>query len=332
MNKESFISALRNTGTIPLDLDAIVQAFPYFQSAHILTAKSSHTSSSHLSDNLLRAAAAFSVDRNKLFELIQEDKLSTSHPISKLEADENPSKSIPEQLTLTNEVRIAKHQTNESIEVAAIEIPTTEIKEEIPLVLPIKAIGVLDEVLANIEALKESKRLAKSSFDEFVSDNTQKTPVTVKILPSFTPLNKLPLFKINSFVTPIEYKNHDLQDGRLGESTGSSGQLDILQQYLQYVRKQKSPKQDDQLAVIESFIKRNPTISKPTEASLEQIKADFSQHSTKETGELVTENLANIFIKQKKYTKAIEIYHKLSLKYPEKSTYFAQKITELQNL
>jgi hypothetical protein len=44
-----------------------------------------------------------------------------------------------------------------------------------------------------------------------------------------------------------------------------------------------------------------------------------------ETG-LMSETLAEVMIKQGKYDKALEMYHKLSLQNPQKSVYFAQKI------
>ena len=45
-----------------------------------------------------------------------------------------------------------------------------------------------------------------------------------------------------------------------------------------------------------------------------------------------TETLAKIYIKQQRYAKALEIIKKLSLKYPKKSTYFADQIKYLENL
>jgi len=48
--------------------------------------------------------------------------------------------------------------------------------------------------------------------------------------------------------------------------------------------------------------------------------------------ELFSETLANIFIKQKKYERALEIIRKINLLYPEKSSYFAPQIERLENL
>ncbi len=54
--------------------------------------------------------------------------------------------------------------------------------------------------------------------------------------------------------------------------------------------------------------------------------------SVTESDDLITETLALIYQKQKKYDKAIEAFQKLSLKYPEKSVYFASQIKELEKL
>jgi len=45
-----------------------------------------------------------------------------------------------------------------------------------------------------------------------------------------------------------------------------------------------------------------------------------------------TETLANIYIKQKRYDKALEIIKRLSLKYPKKNIYFADQIRYLEKL
>ncbi len=54
--------------------------------------------------------------------------------------------------------------------------------------------------------------------------------------------------------------------------------------------------------------------------------------SIAENDELITETLATIYFQQKNYEKAQEAYQKLSLKYPEKSVYFAARIKEIEVL
>lgn len=45
-----------------------------------------------------------------------------------------------------------------------------------------------------------------------------------------------------------------------------------------------------------------------------------------------TETLARIYVKQKRYDKALQIIKNLSLKYPEKNVYFADQMRFLEKL
>ena len=45
-----------------------------------------------------------------------------------------------------------------------------------------------------------------------------------------------------------------------------------------------------------------------------------------------TETLAHIYVKQKRYEKALQIIKNLNLKYPEKNVYFADQIRFLEKL
>lgn len=85
------------------------------------------------------------------------------------------------------------------------------------------------------------------------------------------------------------------------------------------------PKKTD--PIIERFIREEPQI-KPPQADKINME-NKARKSAEDQLTLVTETLANIYVEQGLYPKAIAIYKKLSLKYPEKSTYFAARITEL---
>ena len=59
---------------------------------------------------------------------------------------------------------------------------------------------------------------------------------------------------------------------------------------------------------------------------------DLSEKSWSSNDELMTETLAKVFVKQKKYRKAIEAYNILGLKYPEKNGFFANQIKKIKKL
>ena len=76
--------------------------------------------------------------------------------------------------------------------------------------------------------------------------------------------------------------------------------------------------------LIDKFIAENPSISRPRAEFYNPIS--MAQNSIIDKGDIVSETLAKIYLKQGYLDKAIEIYEKLSLLNPEKSVYFAAQI------
>jgi hypothetical protein len=64
----------------------------------------------------------------------------------------------------------------------------------------------------------------------------------------------------------------------------------------------------------------------------DQPVRDLSEPGDEEEATFITETLAKIYVNQGYYTKAINIYQKLSLQYPEKSAYFAGRIEKIEEL
>ena len=86
----------------------------------------------------------------------------------------------------------------------------------------------------------------------------------------------------------------------------------------------------NKLDLIDKFIRVEPSISRPEKIAF--FDPDVAaQESLFEDGAFVTETLAKIYYDQGNYQKAIEIYQILSLNNPEKSSYFAALIHELES-
>lgn len=92
----------------------------------------------------------------------------------------------------------------------------------------------------------------------------------------------------------------------------------------------KRPKKQSKKAeLIDRFIQAEPVMPKITASPAGDIK-DLSQENKFDKEELFSETLAKIYVKQQLYEKAIATYIKLSLKYPEKSVYFANRIEKIK--
>ncbi|WP_281347207.1 tetratricopeptide repeat protein, partial [Xanthovirga aplysinae] len=88
-------------------------------------------------------------------------------------------------------------------------------------------------------------------------------------------------------------------------------------------------KQKFQQELIDQFINDKPKIRR-NNPNLSQGQTDLSEKFTKLNSNLITENLASIFIKQGKIKKAIDIYNELIWKFPEKKAYFVGCIEKLK--
>ena len=100
---------------------------------------------------------------------------------------------------------------------------------------------------------------------------------------------------------------------------------------------------DSQDSLINAFILKSrnqeghfPAPDDPVEPKPEQRPASTTdepiQAPAPQDDSLLSESLAKIYIKQRRYAKAFEIISNLSLKYPEKSIYFADQLRFLQKL
>jgi len=82
--------------------------------------------------------------------------------------------------------------------------------------------------------------------------------------------------------------------------------------------------------LIRDFIKDDPGPIRADQVT--PTKGDVSLDSIKEHEDFITDTLAKIYVKQRLYAKAIYAYEKLSLKYPEKSAYFAAQIEKIRSI
>ena len=83
------------------------------------------------------------------------------------------------------------------------------------------------------------------------------------------------------------------------------------------------------IEIIDRFIELNPKISPVKENTKTPSNININND---EPTHLMTETLAKVYLEQKKFNKAIQAYEILILKYPEKSSFFADRIKKIKDL
>ncbi|MGY4383631.1 hypothetical protein ACVWYN_000650 [Pedobacter sp. UYP24] len=135
------------------------------------------------------------------------------------------------------------------------------------------------------------------------------------------------------------------KEARLGEPEAlpqNSKPSELQQQYVEHIFHIQTPFNAEELVaaplptktpnkgseIIEKFIKGDHQIRV---LKAEEINNENkARKSAEDKNDMVTETLAKIYIEQMLYDKAIETYHKLSLKFPEKSRYFADLVKSIE--
>ena len=183
-----------------------------------------------------------------------------------------------------------------------------EIQEEI-----INTITVIDsEVVSNESLNQENEFVLEIETEEITNKEIEETSHTLE--------TKLEIGK------PLEFNQNETHS---------------FQEWLQLTKfspikreneEEKDNKEEEKLKkidIIDRFIELNPKISPVKETTATPLNIS---KSSEEPTHLMTETLAKIYLEQKKYQKAIQAYEILILKYPEKSSFFANRIKDIKNL
>jgi len=142
-----------------------------------------------------------------------------------------------------------------------------------------------------------------------------------------------------------EFNNDKLQEEKTAKIVKSKAELlSLVKKRLAEIEKAKETdfagKHDPQQAeedpspssLVDKFIASQPSISRPDKNDFFDPQNEAIDSTTDDDDFFVTETLARIHKDQGNLKKAIEIYQKLILKIPEKSSYFAAQIQDLNKI
>ncbi|MCG8579388.1 MAG: hypothetical protein MI866_05700 [Bacteroidales bacterium] len=294
--------ALLNEESLPA-LNEIVEEFPWFQTGRMLLIKNLHTIEHLRFNGELKHSAAFIADRKRLFELIH------NHSALSVEEDQT-TEEIKQPAEETIEVQIDEEVENKK---SSVGITT-------------KVSSIADYFQA--DDVYETAEGSQIDFSVMSDDQSDKEETSSMVMPSVDFLG----YESSEYVG-YELKESIDPEEKKDESHSFSDWLTMLRHAP--VQPEEKPVKKKSQQIIDNFLQIDspkiiPSLNKQEEK--EKVKPAFDNDSDDSSDDLMSETLADIYIRQKHYDKAIGIYEKLRLKYPEKNAYFARRISDLEKL
>jgi len=303
MNVQDFTYLLQNPDKVvtPIQtkqLEDVLEEYPYFQAARALQLKGLRNLNSFKYNNALKKTAAYSTDRDVLFDFItSKDFLQNSI-----------ANSISGKTNLNEE---QESDVEELVEVKKA-IPIIEKSEDKPLPQDVDdADQILDPKLFKSKDPKVDKAIKAEK------EKAKKELEIGKPLP-FTKQEK---HSFSEWLQLASLKTIERDHEKLNTNDPAEDEIDFPLE--------KDVLKKKKFDLIDKFIENNPKIV-PTKKSTSKV--DMTESIKLNKDELMTETLAKVYLEQKKYKKAIQAYKILSLKYPEKSGFFADRIKAAQKI
>ncbi|MEH6537863.1 MAG: hypothetical protein V7719_15790 [Psychroserpens sp.] len=311
MNTKDFAYILQNpqhiTGEQTSDLHNLTIQYPYFQSARALYLKGLKNQESYAYNQELKTTAAHITDRSILFDYITSEAFNqneisqiikqNSEHLKEITVNEVDDISIDKSVTIDDALKQHIKNTEGVLDPDLFE---QKVKPEevahfltLPKNTPEQVIIDIDD--KHIQVTPEEKLQIGKPL-EFEKDETH----------SFTEWLKITSFK------PIERNENKT----------------ISVEKIEEPEAQNSTDKNKKFELIDRFLENNPKIVPSKDVPKINIETD---DKVAHDG-LMTETLARIYLEQNNYGKAIQSYKILSLKYPEKSGFFADQIKAVKEL
>jgi uncharacterized protein (UPF0305 family) len=295
-------------------LQKLVRDFPYFQSAHVLLSLAAKKWDASVYQQSLKKTAIIVTNRSHLFQLI--------HQLENDNADHLAKESVAKEIIIeTANENNSKETTKHELDI----LKATEISIE--GIVPNETLIVKKEPLNPEDVLE--KEIQHQVVNAFVEKEILKTPELHHPKQKREP---------ESFVEWLYLLKKN--NGQTHEQISEQVQAEKLKSQLQKqtpdkkvpteIRSQTS-KIEKHKAIIDKIIENNPGLIRGKEEQKFYSPNNNAKESLLENEHLVTETLAKIYALQGSVNKAVRAYEILSLKFPQKSAYFAGLIQKLKN-
>ena len=348
MNRNDFLRMIENHG--PSDrqmigeVNDLINIFPYFQSAYLLLLKGLQNTADVKFENQLRISAIRIADREVLYYLLKKEPSAIADQETSVVQQVTPETSVVQQVTpetsvaqqVTPETSVAQQVAPETSEVQQVAPETdSEVSQQVVIETAKNSEDLINEIERNADNGKSEDQaddlqnghtiLVTAEEDEYETNSIilvvdeESGSVEEKIIymdPGFSVPDHIDLIELD-----LENKSHATEE-EAKEETKEEAKQDNTEETSEKQRRTE---------LIDKFIQANPRIDPVKERSDTPVE-DISKTFVEGDGGFISETLARIYIRQGYYSKAINVYEKLCLKFPEKCSYFASQIEKVNEL
>ncbi len=299
MNKQLLYNLIHNPKELNEStlkgIQELVDEYPFFQAARLLLLKNLHFLDHVRYEPELKRSVLFVTDRTCLFELIY-----NLYPVGDYKRE-------PE-LQKENRAEESKEKTSSIAVTGKVESVGNYFRvDDVNETMQGGAVGFTFE-----------------SKDEEVSDNGYMSVQDDQLF-EYEKADNLG-YSLNIYESPLDVE----QNRSFSAWLSVVGQQPVDNSADKQANKAR--KKNKTINIIEDFLNNRKSDSKPVKSESTKKQKEIKETSSFDSEELMTETLAGIYIKQGYFEKANNIFEKLSLKYPEKSVYFAQQIKKLKKI
>jgi hypothetical protein len=283
-------------------LKSIIDEFPYFQSARALYLKALKNKDSFKYNQELKTTATYTTDRSILFDF------------------------ITSEVFLQNEISsFIKHNTTQLLDIP-VDAEDISIQKSVTIDDALKqqirdTTGVLDPELFQPKIATD--KIANFHLDETEHINEIEDAEVSEPLSPDTILN---------LGKPLQFSHsetHSFTEWLMLTRFKPIDRTNEMEEAQDVIEDSSAIDKAKKFELIEKFIAAKPKL-KP--ATLTTSNHNIAKAQMIQPESLMTETLARVYVEQKNYKKAIQSYKILSLKYPEKSGFFADRIKAVKQL
>lgn len=309
------------------EIKHIAKLFPYSLPIQALLSKNLKNSNKLDFDKFIKISSVISPDRSWLYDYVNNEK---SKPIEinkivEFQEFKNISESKP-TISLTNTEILELKNPNTEPEIVSSLVPKTENKIENEVNEDENIVSSVLETVHDKSQNPSSKNDLKPEdkyLDNVLEKEIMKVAIDKTIQKEVDEITASDL--ITSQISELS-KNESTNSLEEKVPEGFNFWLNPSKNKIQS-REEKLKKID---ALIDKFIKSEPRIV-PKKVEF-YSPVNVAKQSVEFNEDIISEPLAMIFEKQGYFDQAMRTYEKLSLKFPEKRTYFATRIEKIKEI